>query len=156
MRPDYTVGCFFFFFVPFIFFALLFSHPPCRNSDPSSYRRLSSSLPTAVRALHFYRDNISALSSLVDSRLIVLTQARRSQQVLIRFSFLQMNAKSPHGGIRTHGTSPLAAFDGYHRRDDMRQKRRSTRAGAVPGTSNVSPVPPPSTCYVKRSMGLSK
>ena len=41
----------------------------------------SPPLPTTVRALHFFRDNISALlSSLVDSRRIVLTHARRSQQ----------------------------------------------------------------------------
>ena len=33
-------------------------------------------LPTTVRALHFYREKISALSSLVDSRRIVLTHAR--------------------------------------------------------------------------------
>ena len=38
----------------------------------------SPSLSTTVRALHFYRDKISALSSLVDSRRIVLTHARRS------------------------------------------------------------------------------
>ena len=35
-------------------------------------------LPTTVRALHFYREKISALSSLVDSRRIVLIHARRS------------------------------------------------------------------------------
>ena len=29
----------------------------------------STSIPTTVRALHFYREKISALSSLVDSRL---------------------------------------------------------------------------------------
>ena len=35
-------------------------------------------IPTTVRALHFYREKISALSSLVDSRRNVLTHARRS------------------------------------------------------------------------------
>ena len=47
----------------------------------------SSPLPTTVRALHFYRGNISALSSLVDSRRIVLTPARRSQQLILFFTF---------------------------------------------------------------------
>ena len=40
-------------------------------------------LPTRVRALHSYLENISALSSLVDSRRVVHTHARRSQQLLI-------------------------------------------------------------------------
>ena len=43
----------------------------------------SPPLPTTVRALHFYRDSISAFSSLVDSRRIVLTYARRSQQLTL-------------------------------------------------------------------------
>ena len=43
----------------------------------------SSPLPTAVRAIHFYREKISSLSSLVDSRRIVLTHARRSQQLTL-------------------------------------------------------------------------
>ena len=72
----------------------------------------SPPLPTTVRALHFYREKISALSSLVDSRRIVLTHARRSQQ-LILFFFSQINSKSRHGGIRTHGPT-LVAFEGYH------------------------------------------
>ena len=36
--------------------------------DHGAHSRLFSPLPTKVRALHFYRGNISALSSLVDSR----------------------------------------------------------------------------------------
>ena len=48
----------------------------------------SPPLPTTVRALQFfYREKISALSSLVASRRIVLTHARRSQQLLILFYF---------------------------------------------------------------------
>ena len=43
----------------------------------------SSPLPTTVRAFHFYREKISALSSLVDSRRIVLTHVRRSQQLIL-------------------------------------------------------------------------
>ena len=72
----------------------------------------SPPLPTAVRALHFYREKISALSSLVDSRRIVLTHAWLSKQ-LILFLFLQINSKYRHGGIRTHGPT-LVAFEGYH------------------------------------------
>ena len=45
----------------------------------------SAPLPTTLRALHFYREKISALSSLVDSRRIVLTHARRSQQLILFF-----------------------------------------------------------------------
>ena len=69
---------FFFLFSFFFFPSHLLSSPlhclsllqPCsRNSDPGSHGR--------VRALHFYREKISALSSLVDSRRIVLTHARR-------------------------------------------------------------------------------
>ena len=41
------------------------------------------SIPPRVRASHFYREKISALSSLVDSCRIVLTHARRSQQLIL-------------------------------------------------------------------------
>ena len=74
----------------------------------------SPPLPTTVRVLHFCREKISALSSLVDSRRYVLTHARRSQQlILCVFCFLQMNSKSPHGVFRTHGPT-LVAFEGFH------------------------------------------
>ena len=43
---------------PFVFFL-----PPRRISDPGSHSRLLSPLLTTVRALHFYRDKISALHS---------------------------------------------------------------------------------------------
>ena len=61
--------------VPFIFCALFFSLPPSRNPDPGPYSRLFSPLPTAVRALHFYREKDSALYSFVDSRRNVPTHA---------------------------------------------------------------------------------
>ena len=66
-----------FIFIPFIIFALLFSSllvvPQIRGHAAGS----SPPLPTTrtVRALHFYREKISAVSSLVDSRRIVLTHA---------------------------------------------------------------------------------
>ena len=48
----------------------------------------SAPLPTTVRALHFFREKTSALSSLVDSRRIVLTHARRSQPFILLFIYL--------------------------------------------------------------------
>ena len=57
----------FYFFIPFIIFALLFSLlvvTQIRGHIAGSF----PPLPTTVRALHFYREKISALSSLVDSR----------------------------------------------------------------------------------------
>ena len=67
--------------IPFIVFALFFSSPPSRNSDPGSHGRLFSPLPATVHALQFYREKISALSSLVDSRRIAATQPRRSERL---------------------------------------------------------------------------
>ena len=69
---------FVFFPIPFFIFALLFSLPPSRNSDPGSHSRLFSPLTTTVTAyygtcLAFYREKESTLSSLVDS--IVPTHA---------------------------------------------------------------------------------
>ena len=99
--------------IPFFFF---FFPSPSLSSPFRSLSRLvvtqirghipgsSPPLPTTVRALHLYRGNISALSSLVDSRRIVRTHARRSQQLILFFYFfLRINSKSRHGGIRTHG-----------------------------------------------------
>ena len=75
-------------------------------------------LPTAVRALHFYREKISALSSLVDSRRTVLTHARRSQQLALLFFFFAKKFKiSPRrdSNSRTNGPTPvLIVFKGYH------------------------------------------
>ena len=85
-----------FFSIPFIIFTILFSLPPSRNSDPGSHSRLFFSLPTTVRALHFYRENISAPSSLVDLRRTVLTHARRSQQLwILSFIFENKSKISP-------------------------------------------------------------
>ena len=58
---------FFFFFNSFYYRRPSFSLPPSRNSDPGSHSRLFSPIPTTVRALHFYPEEISALP-LVDSR----------------------------------------------------------------------------------------
>ena len=47
----------------FFCWPFLFSFPPSRNSDPGSHSWLFSPFPTTVRALHFYREKISALPS---------------------------------------------------------------------------------------------
>ena len=67
-----------FFNIPFILFALLFSPLLVVTQIRGHIAGSSAPLPPTVRALHFYREKISALSSLVDSRRIVLTHARRS------------------------------------------------------------------------------
>ena len=60
----------------------------------------SPPLPTTVRALHFYCEKISALYSLVDSRRIKPTPARRSQHLILIYTGIcfQVNSKSHHGG----------------------------------------------------------
>ena len=58
------------FLPPFIIFDFPFLLPPTRNSDPGSYSRLFSPLPTTARALHLHREKGSAGSPLVDSRRI--------------------------------------------------------------------------------------
>ena len=83
--PDTTLR-FFFFFSPirFIIFALLFSLSLLVVTQIRGHIAGSSTaLPTMVRAVHFYLENVSALSSLVDSHRIVLTHARRSQQLIL-------------------------------------------------------------------------
>ena len=69
----------------FIISALLFSPPYSRNSDPGLHSRLFPPPPHYGSCLAFYREEISALSSLVDSRRIALTHARRSQQLVLFF-----------------------------------------------------------------------
>ena len=112
-KRSYSQLTFFNFFYKHTWYQVYFSIPFILSSPFYSLSLLvvtqirghiagsSPPLPTTGRALHFYREKISALSSLVDSRRIVLTHARRSRQ-LILFSFLQKYSKSRHGGIRTH------------------------------------------------------
>ena len=76
------------FSIPFLMFALLFSLcllvvygiTQLRGHISVSSTVLLPPLPITVRALHFYREKISALSSVVDSHRIGLTHARSSQQ----------------------------------------------------------------------------
>ena len=77
-----------------------------------------SPLPTTVPAFHFYREDISALSCLVDPASIEL--CLRTVGALSSWSFFfnsttfsQIHSKSRHGGIRTHGPTQVA-FEGYH------------------------------------------
>ena len=72
--------CVFLNSIPFIIFALFLLSLLVVTQIRG--RITDSSPSTTVRALHFYRENISALSSLVDSLRIVPTHAinRRSQQ----------------------------------------------------------------------------
>ena len=52
---------------------------------------------------HFYRENNSEFSSLVDSRQIVPTHAaRRFQQLILYISFLKIQSKSDHGENRNN------------------------------------------------------
>ena len=102
--------------IAFIIFVVLFSLPPLVVTQIRGHIA-GSSLPlrTTARALHSYREKRSALASLVDSRRIVLTHARRRQQLILPLFllFLQINSISRHGGIRTHGPT-LVAFESYH------------------------------------------
>ena len=65
---------FLFFSIPFIIFALLFSLPPSRNSDPGSHSRLFSPPPHYGSCLAFLSQEDFS-SFLVDSRRIVLTMS---------------------------------------------------------------------------------
>ena len=63
----------FFFFFHLIYYLLFYLRPSILSLLVVTQIRghiagSSPPLPTTVRALHFYRENISALSSLVDSR----------------------------------------------------------------------------------------
>ena len=89
-----TVAVRTFFCIPLIIFALLFSLPS-HNSDLGSHNNsLLSSFPTTIRALSFYREKTSVLSSFVDSHRIVPTCAinRPPQQLIYFIYFLQINS----------------------------------------------------------------
>ena len=78
-------------------------------------------LLTTVRALHFFREKISALPSLVDSRRNVLTHARRSQQlILFSFIFGNMFKMSPRwdSNSRTN-TNSIRGLPRVHRGDRL-------------------------------------
>ena len=93
---DWLVGCreggrdrelFSFFFFPSRLFSspFFFSIPPSHKSDSGPNSRIFSPFPTAVCALHFYREKIAALTSLADARRDVRTHATKCFQRLIPF-----------------------------------------------------------------------
>ena len=84
---DY-VAYFLLFSIPFTIFALLFSLPPIIVGT-----QIRGHVALGFVPCTFYREKISALYSLVDSRRIVLTHARRSQ-LLILFFFLRKRYSS--------------------------------------------------------------
>ena len=94
--------------VRFFFPSHLLSSPFCslsllRSSDPGLHSRLFPPPTHYVWCLAFLsRDDFS---SFLPRRLAsnCAYHARRSQQLIVFFLFLQMNSKSRHGGIRTHG-----------------------------------------------------
>ena len=110
----YLVSFYLLFSIPYIIFALLFSLPPSRNRDPGSHSWLFSPPPHYGSCLAFLSRVHFDLSSLADSCQVVLTHARCSQQ-LILLLFLQINSKSRHGEVQTHGPKLfIVAFEGYH------------------------------------------
>ena len=100
-------------FFPYHLLSSFYSLPPSRNSDSGSHSRLFFPPTHYGSCLAFFREKISALSSLVDSHRIVLTRARCSQQLTLFFiSFYKVNLKSHHGGIRTHEPT-VVTFESY-------------------------------------------
>ena len=119
--PLFRVSCTFFLFFLFFFPSYLLSSRFCSLfllvvTQIRGHMTGSSPLPTTVRALHFYREKISALASLVDSRRIVLTHARRSQQLILFFIFANKLKISPRrdSNSRTN-TSSIRGLPLVHR-----------------------------------------
>ena len=85
----------FFFPIPFIILALRLFLPSSCNSDPGSHSRLFSPPTHYGSCLAFLSREDFCSFFLVDSRRIVLTHARRSQQlILFYFVFANQNSKS--------------------------------------------------------------
>ena len=91
---------FFSFFFPFFSHPIYYLRPSILSPSYVVVTQIrghiagsSPPLPTTVGALHFYREKISALSSLVDTRRIVLTHARRSQLAVDPFFFFSSQNK---------------------------------------------------------------
>ena len=101
--------CMYFFPSHLLSSPFFFSLPLSRNSDPGSYCRFFPPLPTTYGSSLFIARKDSTLSSLVDSRRVAPTHARRSQQLILHY-FCKIYSKSHHGGIRTPGPT-LEAFE---------------------------------------------
>ena len=86
-RATATVS-FSFPFISFAFLSLSFLVIPQIRGHITGASPL---LPSRIRALLFYHEKISVLSSLVDSRRVLLTHARRSQHLVRVFLFFFAN-----------------------------------------------------------------
>ena len=100
----------FIFSIPFIIFALLYSLPPRRNSDPGSHSRLFSP-PTHYGSCvaFFFPRRFQLFPCRLASN---CAYPRSTLSAVDRFLFLQINSKSRYGGVRIHGPT-LASFEGY-------------------------------------------
>ena len=123
MRPSRNGTHSFFFFVhPMCYLRPSFLFPSYSTVTVTQIRGhiAGSSPPSPLRFEPCILSREDFSSSLVDSRRIVLTHAmyssRRSQQLILFIVILQINSKSHHGGIRTHGPLLILveAFEGYH------------------------------------------
>ena len=117
-----------FFFSPsrLLYSPFVFSLPPINSRITQIRGHIAGSSPphpTTVRALHFYREKILALSSLVDSRRTVLTHASRSQQLIPFFIFANKFRISPRrdSNSRTN-TSSIRWLSLDHRGDGLTKK----------------------------------
>ena len=99
LRVAHTCGTWydvFFFHHPIYYPCTALALPPSSNSDPGSHSGPSSPLPNTVRTFIFVARK-SAFSSLVHLRRITPTHAaRRSQQFVLFFTFLQIYSKPHH------------------------------------------------------------
>ena len=120
---------FFLLRIPCIVFALLFSLPPNRNSDPGSHSRLFPPLPTTVRALRLAFQSFLPSSTRVE--LCLPTLGALSSSSFKTNVFSQIYSKSYPGGIRTAGPT-LVALEGMittralHDRGDFELVQYST------------------------------
>ena len=79
----------------------------------------SPPLPTTVRALHSYREKISALSSSVDSRRIVPAYTTRSQQLMLFFCKKWQDSTSRTNTIDINTDSSIRGLPLGHRGDRL-------------------------------------
>ena len=116
--PGFGSGLFLFFFffsIPFIIFALLFSLPLInRNSDPGSHSRLFPP-PTHYGSCFAFlsrEDFSSFLPRRIPSN---CAYPRYALPAVVPFIFFQIIPKSHHGGSRTsRSTLQVIAFEGNH------------------------------------------
>ena len=112
--------------IPFIIFALL-SLLPSRNSDPGAHSRLFSS-PHYGSWLAFYREKMSALSSLVDSRRTVCLPTLGALSNWSFFIFANKFRNSPRRDSNSRpNTSSIRGLPLDHRGDQLIKRNFETR-----------------------------